>query len=207
MTLQTDSDGRRKMSATAFAFSRQKYVVLRSLLEPRQATLLYNHTLHLLHGCKWGRDLQVPDTPVLYAEPRMEELLVTLLPRIEEASGLRLHPTYSYLRVYRRGDVLARHRDRPACEVTVSLNLGYVAATPWPLWIEAPAGVSSVQLEPGSALLYRGTECFHWREMFSGEHAAQALLHYVDQDGPNASWKFDERSGSDIIKLPESDRP
>jgi len=195
------------MIATVLQFSQQKYVILRSMLKQRHAASLYAHTMYLLHACKWGGDKQLPDTPSLYAEPRMEELLLTILPRIEEASGLRLYPTYSYLRVYKRGDVLAMHLDRPACEISVSVNLGYEAPAPWPLWIEGPAGVVSVEIEPGSAVVYRGAECVHWRDRFSGEHSAQVMLHYVDRNGPNASWKFDKRSDLGVIKLPALDHP
>jgi hypothetical protein len=183
------------MSPLASHFSQHGHIVLRSVLETNLTMLLYAYTLQLVNTYKWTSDTQVPNSPAFYAEPRIEELLLTLLPRIEEASGLRLHPTYSYLRVYQRGAVLAKHLDRPACEISVSLNLGYEAETPWPLWIEGPAGVASVQMEAGDALLYRGAECFHWRDAFSGERAAQALLHYVDQNGANAEWKFDKRRG------------
>jgi len=181
-------------------FSQQRYALLRSLLKPPEAGQLYMHALDLMNRGEMRSDTQVPNTPALYAEPRMESLLLTLLPQIEEASALSLYPTYSYMRVYKRGDVLVRHRDRPACEISVSLNLGCEADTPWPLWIEGPAGVSAVHLEPGDAVLYRGTECFHWRDVFAGEHAVQCFLHYVDQNGVNAEWKFDKRRG---LRLPE----
>jgi hypothetical protein len=35
-------------------------------------------------------------------------------------------PTYSYARIYANGDELKKHRDRPACEVSVTLHLGSV---------------------------------------------------------------------------------
>jgi alkylated DNA repair dioxygenase AlkB len=201
-----DFNGRQKVSATALQFSRRKYVVLPSLLEQHHAASLYAYTLLLLRAFKWTGDQQLPDTPAQYADPQMEELLLNLLPRIEDASGLRLYPSYSYLRVYKRGDVLAMHLDRPACEISVSVNLGYKADAPWPLWIEGPVGVTSVEMEPGSALLYRGAECAHWRDRFSGEHSAQVMLHYVDQNGPHADWKFDKRTDLAIIKAPALDR-
>jgi hypothetical protein len=50
-----------------------------------------------------------------------------------------------------------------------------------------------VVLAPGDAVLYRGTECPHWREAFAGEYASQVFLHYVRQGGPHASWRFDGR--------------
>jgi hypothetical protein len=195
------------MNATAMQFSEQKYVVLPCVLEAPRVQSMYRHTLHLLRACKWTRDRLVPTAPSLYAEPLTEKLLLDLLPRIEEFAGLLLHPTYSYLRVYSRGDILKRHLDRPACEVSVTLNLGCEADAPWPLWLEVPAGVRSVPLEPGSALLYRGTECPHWREPFSGELAAQAMLHYVDKNGPHAEWKYDKRESLGIINISALNMP
>jgi hypothetical protein len=36
-------------------------------------------------------------------------------------------------------------------------------------------------------------ECAHWRAAYEGSHLAQVFLHYVDQHGPHAEWKFDKR--------------
>jgi hypothetical protein len=173
---------------------------VRSLLPEPEAKALYAHALDLVRIGEMRTDTQVPNTPALYAEPRMESLLLQLLAQIEEVSALSLYPTYSYVRVYKRGDVLVRHQDRPSCEISVSLNLGYEADAPWPLWIEGPVGVAAVTMEPGDALLYRGIECLHWRDAFAGEHAAQCFLHYVDQNGVHAEWKFDKRRR---LRLPE----
>jgi hypothetical protein len=181
------------MSETATLFTQNKYLLLRSLLNPQQTSVLYRHALDLVCAGRMRSDPLVPDTPALYAEPRMERLLLALQTQIEATTGLGLYPTYSYLRVYKHGDVLARHRDRASCEITLSLTLGYAADAPWPLWIEAPDGIASIQMQSGDALLYRGTECPHWREAFSGEHAAQVFLNYVDRNGPNVEWKFDKR--------------
>jgi hypothetical protein len=59
----------------------------------------------------------------------------------------------------------------------------------WPIWIEGPNGTYSVDLEAGDGLLYRGTECTHWREVFEGQRQTQVFLHYVDQHGPHTEWK------------------
>jgi alkylated DNA repair dioxygenase AlkB len=190
----------KKMNIFASEFSRHKFVFLRSLLVTDQATQLYNYALNLVDRIQWVSDDQVPGTPSLYGERRMEELLVSLLPCIEDASGLSLYPTCSYLRVYKNGDVLARHKDRPACEISVSLNLGYQDDAQWPLCIEGPAGVSAHRMQPGDALLYRGNECDHWRDAFTGKRAAQVFLHYVDQRGPHAEWKFDKRDDARVLE-------
>jgi hypothetical protein len=124
----------------------------------------------------------------------MDALLLRLLPEVEATSGLLLFPTYSYVRVYKTGDVLKRHIDRPSCEVSVSLCIGYDATEPWPLWISGPQGVRSIALRSGEALLYRGIDCPHWRDEFRGKRLVQVFLHYVDKHGPNAEWKFDKRN-------------
>jgi hypothetical protein len=130
----------------------------------------------------------------------MEDLLVSLLPHMENASGLSLYPTCSYLRIYKRGDALPRHTDRSACEISISLNLGYEAEAPWALWIEGPTGTASLSMQPGDGVLYRGIECPHWRDEFTGDRAAQVFLHYVDRNGPYAEWKFDQRTKWQVLE-------
>jgi hypothetical protein len=123
----------------------------------------------------------------------MDGLLVDLLPLAESVTQLKLFPTFSYFRVYHRGDELARHTDRPACEIGLTLCLGFEARQPWPIMIECSDKPVSVELAAGDAVLYRGIECAHWRAAFDGDHLAQVILNYVDQSGPYAEWKYDKR--------------
>jgi hypothetical protein len=179
---------------SAVTFERDRYVVFRPGLADDDLLRLYRYVRYAAAlGALCPGDVQVPGTPCAYGDRITDELLDRLLPEIETATGLSLFPTYSYFRVYRSGDVLARHVDRFSCEISVSLCLGYDAADSWPLWIEGPHGERSIALEPGEALLYRGIECPHWRERFCGHHLAQVFLHYVDQHGPYAGWRFDKR--------------
>jgi hypothetical protein len=187
------SGSNRSIEETERAFATTRYAFLPSFLEPQQAAELYQYVLTLLAAGEMKWDFQVLGTPSQYAEPRIERLLLRLQPRIEALSGLKLYPTYSYVRVYAHDDVLTKHRDRPACEISVSLALGFKAEISWPLWIEGPCGIAAVRMQPGDAVLYRGVECWHWRDRFPGEHAVQCFLHYVDQNGENADWKFDKR--------------
>src|SRR6185312_2288636 len=62
---------------------------------------------------------QVPNTPYFYADPMMEALLEKVQAPLESKTGLSLAPTYSYFRVYKHCDVLARHTDRPSCEISL----------------------------------------------------------------------------------------
>jgi hypothetical protein len=177
-------------------FGRQGYLLLPALLEPALANFFWSY-VHTKAACRllaFGGDVQVPNTPYAYGDHAFDGLLEYLRPRIEEYTGLRLSPTYSYFRLYKQGDMLERHRDRPACEISVSLNIGQVPSAPWPFYVEGIAGPYGVLLSPGDALLYRGIDVFHWREPFQGNHLVQAFLHYVDRDGPHADQRFDRRT-------------
>jgi hypothetical protein len=183
-------------------FALDSYAVVRSLLDAKSAAVLNDFAQSYATSGTAFCDAQVPGTPAIYGAPLMERMLRRLVPAVEKASGKKLFPTYSYFRVYKRGDALKRHKDREACEISVSVCLGYRAAETWPLFVEGPAGVFAAKLEPGDGLLYKGTECDHWREPFEGESAAQVFFHYVDQNGPYAEWQFDKRLETDTVVAP-----
>ena len=137
----------------------------------------------------WGvwNDPQVPETYSHYSDIAMETLLGKLVEPMSKETGLNLIPTYSYARIYKKGDVLKRHKDRYSCEVSMTMNLG---GDPWPIYLE-PSGETDkegvkIDLEPGDALIYRGCEVEHWREAFEGENCGQVFLHYNDASGENA---------------------
>ena len=148
-----------------------------------------------MHG-SW-EDQQVPGVYSIYADQVMETLLMKVLPVMKEKTGLNLLPTYSYARVYEKGAILKRHKDRPSCEISTTLNLG---GDNWPIFIDptgsdnvideykgihkpnAPKGVK-VDLEPGDMLMYSGCELEHWREPFKGQLCGQVFLHYNHAQG------------------------
>jgi hypothetical protein len=143
------------------------------------------------------RDKQVPNAYAKYGDPAMESMLLHLKTVLEENTGLTLHPTYSYYRVYKAGDVLKEHTDRPACEisVTVCFNFDYKELNgkyDWPIWmVDSPC-----VMEPGDGVIYHGCELNHWRDQFEVPNDAwhvQAFFHYVDANGPYADRQFDTR--------------
>lgn len=189
------------MPELAIEFAQQKYAVLRHCVTEPQLSLLYRYACKRAKLGAMTHDRQVPKALSAYGDVFMDGLLTDLLPAAEQATGRKLFPTYSYFRIYKRGDALAKHKDRPSCEISLTVCLGYAGEGPWPILIEIPSGVSSIDLNPGDALIYRGVECPHWREPFTGDHAVQVFLHYVDQNGPLAEWKFDKRSSLSSERL------
>ena len=69
----------------------------------------------------------------------METLLMKVLPKMKE-TGLQLYHTYSYARAYKKGDILKRHKDRPSCEISTTINLG---GAPWPIFIDGTGLITS----------------------------------------------------------------
>ena len=160
-------------------------------------------------------DQQVPNTYSHYSDMVMETLMMKVLPKMQKETGLQLVPTYSYARLYKTGDILKRHKDRPSCEISTTLNLG---GAPWPIFIDgtgsdnvideyknihkpgAPKGVK-VDLKPGDMLIYSGCELEHWREPFEGQLCGQVFLHYNHADGQFAkSNLYDKRPMLGIVK-------
>tara|TARA_X000001388_G_scaffold31316_1_gene22200 strand:+ start:5255 stop:5899 length:645 start_codon:yes stop_codon:yes gene_type:complete len=161
-------------------------------------------------------DKQIPNTYSHYADHVMETLLVKMLPVMKQHTGLDLIPTYSYARLYKNGDELKKHKDRPSCEISTTLNLG---GDPWPIFIDgtgadtvideyrnihkpnAPVG-TEVLLDVGDMLVYSGCELEHWRKPFDGRTCGQVFLHYNHKNGPFAEEnKFDKRPLLGIPKL------
>ena len=127
----------------------------------------------------------------------METLMMKALPVMEKHTELKLLPTYTYTRAYKKGDVLRRHKDRPSCQISTTLHLG---GEEWPIYIDptgsdnvideykgilkpnAPQG-NRVDLKIGDMLVYSGCELEHWRKPFEGNVCVQTFLHYNDVDG------------------------
>ena len=167
-------------------------------LKKRQvARILYDTRYISQYNQDWGRwnDEQVPDTYSHYGDVAMETLLEKLQPRIEAESELKLYPTYSYARIYKKGDVLHRHTDRYSCEVSSTMNLG---GDPWELFIDPTGGTGksgkAILMEPGDLVMYRGCDLEHWREEFEGENCGQVFFHYNDTSAKEANEnKYDTR--------------
>lgn len=128
-----------------------------------------------------------------YADPAMESMLLHIKPIIEEYTGLELYPTYSYYRVYRTGDELLPHTDRPSCEISASLCFNYDYENyKWPIYM----GGKEVNLDPGDLVIYKGCDIEHWRKKMDIPYEAwhvQGFFHYVNASGPYSNYIYDNR--------------
>ena len=195
-------------------FKNNHFLVIKEAIAPKVAEFLYNYFMmkrqvaRTMYDTRYispfttefgvWNDTQVPNTYSHYADIAMETLLLAVKPKMEKVTGLKLNPTYSYARIYKKGDVLKRHKDRFSCEISTTMNLG---GDDWPIYLEAkknvgepkdgfPAETSNkgtkVVLKPGDMLVYKGMILEHWREAFIGNDCAQVFLHYNDINSDGA---------------------
>ena len=130
-----------------------------------------------------------------YAPLPAQMFLGSLTSRMSALVRRELLPSFSFWRIYRQGDVLNRHKDRNACEVSVTISLmpNREDREIWPIDVTDLHGCShSIKLPLGSGLLYQGTEVDHWRNPLTIPEHYQMFLHYVVADGPFAALIHDE---------------
>ncbi len=179
------------------SFKQERYVLMKRFLPEPLPLFFYRYVLMQAHIGVGMEDTMVPNAHSIYGDPLMESSLDLLRPVMESLTGIRLDPTYAYARLYTHGDILPAHIDRPACEISATVTLGYDVnevrrSKPdyiWPIFLEG----KSILMEPGDMVIYRGCELHHWREAFEGQNQAQLFMHYVDQSGKSSSEKYDKR--------------
>ena len=153
---------------------------------------LYKYLINSKHLAEI--DNQVVNAHAFYNNIEVSKTQIKALLTIENETGLKLYPTYSYARIYNRNCVLKPHTDRPACEISVTINIGHEGESTWPISIKDFRGVAhEVSLNPGDGLIYHGCELEHWRDRADEKvvEQAQMFLHYVRQDGQFESYIYD----------------
>ena len=212
-------------------FKEKKYTVIKNVISYELANFAFNYLLLKREAVKWMQDnnyiskftpgfgtwedKQIPNTYSIYGDTFMETLMMKVLPVMQQHTEMNLIPCYTYTRIYKKGDILKRHSDRPSCEISTTLHL---CGKPWPIFLDptgqktvideekqihkpnAPKGIS-IDLDIGDMLVYSGCDLEHWREPFEGNLCVQVFLHYNHADGKFAEKnKFDRRPMLGISK-------
>jgi hypothetical protein len=138
-------------------------------------------------------DSQVTNSFAYYSALCFEALSLQLQPLMEEITGKKLYPTYTYARIYYNGATMAIHKDRPSCQFSSTVNVS-IDEDPWEIWFETLNGEhKAVKLWPGDLIVYKGDTLNHWRDAYQGQRQTQAFLHYVDKNGNYRDYKWDHR--------------
>ena len=184
------------------SFKKDKYVVIKNILSKDVVQIAYNYITQkkkvydllvdkniispVTNYNYWGNnDFQVEDTHYAsYGDVLMDMILQDLKPKIEKKIEIELVENYTYTRIYKTGNELTRHFDRPSCEISGTLNLG---GDNWPIFLDPTGGKDekgiSVNLNAGDILIYRGNDLEHGREPFTGKFCVQSFFHYHDKNG------------------------
>jgi len=203
-------------------FNINGYEVLKNVVSKDNCEFLYNYALVKKQVCETFRkhnyisrfnhdygyfeDIQALNTYSCYGDIAMDTLMLKIKPLLQDKLKLQLTENYSYFRVYKKDDVLVKHKDRPSCEISSTINLG---GDSWPIYVEPdnnkgywenqkyiPSSSKGIEinLSPGDMLIYKGCEFEHWRNKFEGDECVQVFVHYNDVNSDFQPKKlFDDR--------------
>jgi hypothetical protein len=169
------------------------FLFVPNFISQEHAQVLQKQFIELEQTGQYSKDNQAPNSPAVYNFKPFLELLCQKTNEVTSLIEEQVLPTYTYARIYKNGEVLARHRDRPACEISLTVNIGGDA--PWGISIQKPSSEEiDLNLNTGDAMLYLGCIADHWRSTpFSGQNYSQVFLHYVRSNGPCAWAYFDKK--------------
>jgi len=177
-------------------FSKKKYIYLPNFLDKENCNQYVSEFKKLIDQGLCTKDPQCPLSWSIGQCPLFDSLLEQLTPNMEAATGKKLFPTYAYARWYAPGDELKIHLDRPSCEISATINLGF-EGNPWPIFMghdKDKKDCRQINMNVGDAVIYKGCELYHWREKYTeGNWQVQVFIHYVDQEGPYVDYKYDKR--------------
>lgn len=161
------------------------------LLEQDHARCLSMHMAHVENQIQPSKDEMFAGSKSVYADPVFENLLNFIKPKIEESYGKELVPTYSFWRTYFKTQDCPPHKDRPSCEVSVTLCIDASHKEDiWSINVED----QTFKLNVGEGVIYNGCVQEHWRHELKYDWHRQVFLHYIEKDGQYyPEYKYDKR--------------
>jgi hypothetical protein len=192
-------------------FRDERYLFIKGLLPRPLLEYLKVYYAILLADDYFTHDTQCPSSLSLSGDPALDAVMEWIRPELGRLVGFSLAPTYSYTRRYAKGEVLTRHRDRDACEISVTISIlipkGAGASI---MYLKPPrAKETKVEMREGDGCIYAGSEVEHWRKRFHQDGYIQLFLHFISRRGPHyPDLLFDgrERLGSAVKKRPKKKR-
>lgn len=165
-----------------------KYDIIKNFLS-KDEVKVYKEYAKIMHRENTGNfdlDQNNNGDTAFYKDKLFNFLLEDKKKLIEDLTDYKLHSTYNYWRCYTFNAVLKKHKDRPSCEISATVQIDS-DGTQWPIFING----EKIVLENGDALIYKGCDYEHWRDYFTGDYQIQVFLHYVDSNGKYANFKND----------------
>ena len=194
----------------ADAFEHNRYVYLNDTISRPDCEQLTQYMFNLYNEGKTEKDEQCPLSDSIYGDEIFDNIAQELAGPLSKQLGVEILPTYTYARIYRKGEILVRHRDRPSCEISGTLTLGFDDGSGiWPIFFakdEDDIVGSASEINIGDLVMYRGCELPHWRPKYKGEWQVQVFFHFVDANGPYKDSVLDGRKEMGKKKTPDNMR-
>jgi hypothetical protein len=170
------------------SFEKDGYIFKRQFLSGELCDIGKRIALHE-RDSHYTQCTQVENSHAGYRNTFMQNLLKRCQPQVEKCTGLKLFPTYSYYRIYEPGNILRDHTDRPECEISVTVTLGfnYVGKPDgyrWSMYIFVDDEKKYFNCDVGDAIIYKGCEIKHGREQFDvgdDSYHVNVFLHYSQE--------------------------
>jgi hypothetical protein len=161
----------------------RQYAVLRKIIRPPQLAALRRYFRALdasgrlkassnKHYAHHRRSIYDEETARF-----VQQQITALVNRITPAP---VRPSHCQVSVYQPGAFLRRHKDQPQYVWNLSLVVDadpeLEEADAWPICVEVDGQTREVRLEIGDAVLYRGSEFTHWRDVLPAGQSVTLLF-------------------------------
>jgi hypothetical protein len=212
-----DPDGPGVPEGAKLYFKKYGYLIINNLWNPKElycpvpkerGQISYFGSLN--NFTHTPEEQQVNGSLARYSHPKYKQIHSQIRLILQDILGEELYNTYYYDRFYFSGQRLIRHKDRDACEISVSVQISSNLNKPWSFCLQTKTGQEiAIELTDGSGLLYMGCDVEHWRDPLHSRHGKlkriankiakkpddtywhQIFFHYCRANGPRAHCYLD----------------
>ena len=158
-----------------------KYFFLKNFINKNEAQSYSSKMFEASKNGEFYVDDQCNKSESFYNHKMFEELLEKTRRLIEKNTNANLQSTFSYARIYKKGEVLSKHMDRNACEYSATITLDYSGKKPWNFLFKDQKE-ESILINRGDIFIYDGVKLPHWRDVLQDEWQTQVMLFFSKEE-------------------------
>ena len=181
----------------------KRFVQLDNLLTPETCQLL-SKRIHILRSAGKLKECDLcPSSQWVYGDDCFAEVHKLFCEQLSTMFGIELIASFNAVRLYSQNATLPKHRDREACEFSLSVTIDYQGDELWPIYLskekQEEEGIP-VSLKIGDGVMVQGPKVYHWRNPLKNQWQIQAFFFFVDAAG-----EFKSQAGDIIERYPENE--
>jgi hypothetical protein len=172
----------------------EQYAVLRKIIHPLQLAALrrYFRALDARGHLKASSNKHYAHRRrSVYDEETARFVQAQITSLVNRITPAPVRPSHCQVSVYQPGAFLRRHKDQPQYVWNLSLVVDAEPETEeagaWPICVEVGGRTREVRLEIGDAVLYRGSEFTHWRDVLPDGQSVTLLFCFFSPAGGQTS--------------------